>query len=660
MSKKISFLQIIFTALLFILPAFGQDLQSDLGNFFIKYDVIRLDNQAARQNAETGQIISVRTSERAFALVLAPRDLRSPRYRAEDAGASGVRQLERGAVNTFKGKVSGEANSEVRLTIDVNGIEGYFDSNNERFFIEPARKYSRVAASGDLVVYRETDLRKNYGFFCETGIGQKIERGKQIAAANAASRMSPMRVIEIATEADFEYVTALNSAAQANNEILGILNMTEGIYESELGFTFSVVYQHSWSTQDPFVAADRPGLLNVFKDHWNANFSVSQFPRDVAHLFTGKSYALSAGHAFIGVICANGAFSYGLSGYIDWAPGKFLITAHELGHNLGAHHADAPESCANTLMNAQLSGTTPMTFCSFSQNEMTSFVTSSGSCLENAGGAQCDFDGDAKTDFSIFRITLGEWWYLRSSDNQNRAFQFGTSSDRIVPGDYTGDGKTDVAIFRPISGEWFVLRSEDSSYYSFPFGAREDIPAPADFDGDGKADAAVFRPATAIWYILRSSGGTTIQQFGANGDFPTPGDYDGDGRADIAIFRPSGGEWWLQRSSSGTVAYQFGNGADKPVAADYTGDGKTDVAIFRPSNGFWYVLRSEDVSFYSAPFGISTDTPSPGDYDGDGKADFAIFRPTDATWYVNKSSGGSLIRQFGLPSDKPVPSAFVP
>ena len=57
-----------------------------------------------------------------------------------------------------------------------------------------------------------------------------------------------------------------------------------------------------------------------------------------------------------------------------------------------------------------------------------------------------DFDGDGKTDISIFRPTGGEWWYLRSSDNQNRAFQFGNSSDKLVPADFTGDGKTDMEL----------------------------------------------------------------------------------------------------------------------------------------------------------------------------------------------------------------------
>ena len=271
-----------------------------------------------------------------------------------------------------------------------------------------------------------------------------------------------------------------------------------------------------------------------------------------------------------------------------------------------------------------------------------------------------DFDGDTKTDISIFRPAGGEWWYLRSSNNGNSAFQFGSSTDKIVPADYTGDGRTDVAFFRPGTREWFVMRSEDNTYYAHPFGLATDIPAPGDFDSDGEADQAVFRPSDGTWYVHRSSGGTTIQQFGQNGDAPIVGDYDGDGKADLAVFRSAGGEWWIQRSTAGMIAFQFGNSADKPVPADYTGDGKTDVAFFRPSTGQWFVLRSEDFSYYAVPFGLATDIPAPGDYDGDGKIDSAVFRPSTATWFVRRSTGGTTIQAFGQTGDAPVPGAFVP
>ncbi len=270
-----------------------------------------------------------------------------------------------------------------------------------------------------------------------------------------------------------------------------------------------------------------------------------------------------------------------------------------------------------------------------------------------------DFDGDHKTDISIFRPGVGEWWYLRSSDSGNRAFQFGAAGDRLVPADFTGDGKTDVAFWR--NGTWYVLRSEDSSYYSFPFGASGDIALPYDFDGDGKADAGIFRPSNSTWYISNSGGGTTILSFGISTDVPAVADYDGDGKADIAIYRPSLGQWWIRRSGDASVfAFTFGTSSDKIVPGDYTGDGKADGAFFRPSTGTWYVLRSEDFSFFSAPFGISTDVPSPGDYDGDGKFDFAVFRPSTGVWYVQRSTAGLQIQQFGSAGDLSVPNVFVP
>lgn len=252
-----------------------------------------------------------------------------------------------------------------------------------------------------------------------------------------------------------------------------------------------------------------------------------------------------------------------------------------------------------------------------------------------------DFDSDGRSDFSIYRPAVGEWWYMRSSDGGNRAFQFGSSTDKIVPADYNGDGKTDIAFYRPSSGEWFILRNDDFSYYSFPFGLAEDIPIPADYDGDGKVDPAVYRPSTSVWYILKSTGGVTIKQFGVSGDVPIPADYNGDGKADYALFNDSPNI--------------------KPVVADYTGDGKADAATYNVLTGEWRVHRSEDRSTYTIQFGMLEDIPVPADYDGDGKTDFAIYRPSTSTWWYAASSAGGQSRavQFGNSTDKPVPSAYV-
>jgi hypothetical protein len=283
--------------------------------------------------------------------------------------------------------------------------------------------------------------------------------------------------------------------------------------------------------------------------------------------------------------------------------------------------------------------------------------------IGNNRHAPFDFDADGKTDISIFRPSLAQWWYTKSSDAQVRAATFGSSTDVITPADFSGDGKTDLAFFRSSTGEWFVLRSEDGSFYSFPFGTNGDIPMPGDYDSDGKADAAVFRPGTGTWYISRSSDSqVTITRFGSAGDRPVARDYDGDGRTDIAIVRDNAGskQWWIQRSTAGLIVVNFGQSGDNPVPGDYTGDGRADAAVWRPVNGNWYVLRSEDLSYYSVAFGQSGDIPAPGDYDGDGKFDASVFRPSVGTWFVARSTAGTLIVGFGTSGDRPVPNAFVP
>ena len=273
-----------------------------------------------------------------------------------------------------------------------------------------------------------------------------------------------------------------------------------------------------------------------------------------------------------------------------------------------------------------------------------------------------DFDGDGKTDVSVFRPSDRVWYVQKSSDSSFTQTQFGLSDDKVAPADFDGDGKTDISVYRSSGGVWYRLNSNDNTFTAIQFGISEDIPTPADFDADGKADLAVFRPSTGTWWIQQSSNSAvSAQQFGFAEDKPTVGDYDGDGKADIAVYRPSNGVWYHLRSSDGGFrAVQWGLSSDKTVPADYDGDGKTDFAVFRSSTGIWYVLRSSDSQFTAYNWGLSTDQPATGDFDGDGKADYAVFRGSNGVWYINQSSSGSnVFTQFGLNGDLAVAGANV-
>ena len=265
--------------------------------------------------------------------------------------------------------------------------------------------------------------------------------------------------------------------------------------------------------------------------------------------------------------------------------------------------------------------------------------------------ARADFDGDGRTDLSVFRPSNGNW-YLNRSREGFTAVGFGASTDMAVPGDYDNDGKTDVAVYR--SGVWYLLQSTQG-FAAIGFGTASDIVVPGDYDGDGKTDPAVFRPSNNTWYVSNSSGGISAATFGTAGDVPVTGDFDGDGKADFTVFRS--GKWITQKSTGGLSFTDWGLPNDKPVAADFDGDGKDDIAVYRPENGAWYALRSSDGGLYALTFGAPGDVAAPGDYDGDGRDDVAVYRA--GTWYWIGSTSGFSAAAFGIGSDVPAPSRYV-
>ena len=279
-----------------------------------------------------------------------------------------------------------------------------------------------------------------------------------------------------------------------------------------------------------------------------------------------------------------------------------------------------------------------------------------GEATAVASAKFADFDGDGKTDVSVFRPSEGNWYIFNSLTNTALVSRFGLSGDKLTPADYDGDGKADVAVYR--GGIWYLNRSRDG-FSAVQFGLADDKPQAGDYDGDGKADVAVFRPSDGTWYVNQSRDGFTAFRFGLSIDRPVAADYDGDGKTDFAVYRD--GVWYVQRSRDGFFASQFGIAEDKPVIGDYDGDGRSDLSVWRPSTSVWYVQRSTDGGFSATSYGFSSDIPSPGDYDGDGRADLSIYRASEGNWYIRSLSNSQIrVQNFGLATDISVPNSIVP
>jgi hypothetical protein len=275
---------------------------------------------------------------------------------------------------------------------------------------------------------------------------------------------------------------------------------------------------------------------------------------------------------------------------------------------------------------------------------------------------RADFDGDGKTDMSVYRPGDATWYVNRSTAGFF-AVKFGLAADTPIPGDYDGDGKADTAVYRPTNTpgdpDLYILNSNGFTFTAFSWGSVGDVPVFADYDGDGKTDYAVFRPSDNTWYVFGSLIGNSFLAFGQAGDIPVAGDFDGDGKADRTVYRGSG-IWLTAKSTGGTASDTFGLAGDIIVPADYDGDNKDDLAVYR--GGTWHYKKSSDGVVVSIPFGLASDITVPGDYDGDGKDDQAVYRPSEGNWYLNQSTAGFGAAHFGAAggSDKPVPKNYIP
>jgi hypothetical protein len=361
----------------------------ELSRLFKKPEIVRLDASAtARQVRESGRLTLVTQSGR-FDLNLTQHDLRAHDYRAEEVRSNGtVQPVEIGSVHTYKGTVEGMNKAQARFTISNESIEGVIFTETANYYIEPAKRFSASADASEFVFYKPSDLADDLTIKCGVTIEDKITALSGSAVDNLATVDAGVtalgRVVAIATEADFEYVRSLGGSQQANNEILGILNVVEGLYEEELGLSFQVTFQHTWATaSDPYTTTENGSqLLSEFQSHWNMNFQ--NVVRDLAHIWTGKN---AGGIAFINSVCrttsAYGLTSGGLRNALTTLAFVAQTPTHEIGHNFGALHPDQQTppvtECAGTIMQS-IQGR-DLTFCPFSRSQITAYVNASGGCL---------------------------------------------------------------------------------------------------------------------------------------------------------------------------------------------------------------------------------------------------------------------------------------
>ncbi len=254
-----------------------------------------------------------------------------------------------------------------------------------------------------------------------------------------------------------------------------------------------------------------------------------------------------------------------------------------------------------------------------------------------------DYVGDSKSDPTVWRDTnatfyVGNFPLGTGGITLNRAVPFGITTDIAgAQGDYDGDGKTDYTLVRVPTGggglTWYILSSSTNTFRAVPFGTTTGQTGPAlfpgaDFNGDGR-DELVYLTRNATGTIVNyfigdavTGAGVITRSFGNyNTDFSVaPDDYTGDGRADFVAVRQTQGAtaiWYIGNSQNATVTATsfgiadptFGGGGDLPVRGDFDGDGRHDICVWRESNQTFYYISSLNNSIQGQKHGDLGDTP---------------------------------------------------
>jgi len=172
---------------------------------------------------------------------------------------------------------------------------------------------------------------------------------RSVAGFGAAQR----RLLDVAFETDHEFFQLFGDLGSATEYAIALTGAVSDIYQRDLSIAVRMTYLRLWDVPEDLF--NEPNPLVPFRDWWNSN--MTDVPRDVAQLLTGRRNLPYGGVAYLSALC--GKFAYSVSGYLNGsfvgpdasAPGNWDLTvvAHEFGHNCGTLHTHdyGLDSCAS-------------------------------------------------------------------------------------------------------------------------------------------------------------------------------------------------------------------------------------------------------------------------------------------------------------------------
>lgn len=313
----------------------------------IYHDVTIVDMQSVRESPYTHQL-RLLVGSRAETLLLHRSDAFDA-TRVISIDSDGTHPNSLAGISIYEGKLKNVEDSWARIVLQGDEVSGIIDTGDERIHLNHPVTRDRIrqiqaglqaSLSQPLAVPLEApDADSEYdnvnGDVVEIDIGNSF--------FNQPEKVTKVASIAIVIDSAYDEAIGGRGLAQA----ISTINAVDGIYREEFGLALKVETAIMITDNETLALGDvsLEDNLTRFRDY---RLIAEQISNDLAlvHLFTGVLTAdASVGLAFIDTVCRTNGYDVSLS-----LPFRYpiLLTAHEIGHNLGALHDDETSQC-NTL-----------------------------------------------------------------------------------------------------------------------------------------------------------------------------------------------------------------------------------------------------------------------------------------------------------------------
>ena len=302
----------------------------------------------------------------------------------------------RSDIKPYRGTVTGQSGSWVRLTQTRDGWRGVISDGHELYAIEPENELqvNGTSSSSAPVMYRLADaIMPDGAGYCGTDLDESLTSNASRPTAlkaftHIAKDISTKDTSEVTTKAlvvgvvaDHEFADSVGSDPEG--EIVSRMDIVDGIWYSQVGVEIILgPITVMTDANDTFSATTDPTTLLSEVATYRGKLP-SNDGTGLTHLMTGRSMDGNIiGISYLGAVC-NGDYSASLSQSTVSTTMGALVAAHELGHNFNSIHDGVPGVCASTpqtyLMAPTINYNNQFSSCSLSQINA---LVATASCLK--------------------------------------------------------------------------------------------------------------------------------------------------------------------------------------------------------------------------------------------------------------------------------------